>query len=79
MMIGAAKLYILILVWMTFTFIQGHNCMKNQQLLCPFSQKFYRRLCFNNLLVKSFIYFAQVIFKGKNFADMIFVCVCVCV
>ena len=31
------KLYILILVWSTLTFIQGHSC---QKLQCSFSHKF---------------------------------------
>ena len=39
-MIGTAKLNILITVWMTMTFIHGHSCMRNQKLLCPFLGKF---------------------------------------
>ena len=39
LMIKITKLYILISVWMTLTFIQGHSCMNNQKILCPFSQK----------------------------------------
>ena len=31
-MIENTKLYILILVWMTLIFIQGHSCMRNQKL-----------------------------------------------
>ena len=40
MMMGTTKLYILISVWMTLTFIQGHSCTRNQKLWYPFSQKF---------------------------------------
>ena len=39
MMIRISKLYILVSVWMSLTFIQGHSCMRNQKLVCPFSQK----------------------------------------
>ena len=37
MMIETTKLYILISVWMALTFVQGHNCMRNQNLGCLFS------------------------------------------
>ena len=40
--IETTKFYILISVWMTLTFIQGHSCMRNQKLLCPFSWKHCR-------------------------------------
>ena len=30
MMIETTMLYIFISVWMTFTFIQGHSCMRNK-------------------------------------------------
>ena len=39
-MIVTPKLYILISVWVTLTFSQGHSCMRNQKLQCPFSPKF---------------------------------------
>ena len=43
MMIKTTKLYILISVWMTLTFIQGHSCIRNKKKLwCPFSCKFTR-------------------------------------
>ena len=55
-MIGTAKLYILVSVWMALTFIQCHSCMRNQKLRCPFSRKFKPRfglnsVCCHNLLV----------------------------
>ena len=39
-MVEINKLYILMSVWMTLTFIQGHICMRNQNLWCPFSGRF---------------------------------------
>ena len=36
-MIDTIKLCILIPAWMTFTFIQGHSCMRSSVLLCSFS------------------------------------------
>ena len=39
-LIEATKLYILTSVWMSLTFIQGGSCMKNPDLLCPFSGEF---------------------------------------
>ena len=38
MMVETTKLYILIYVWLTMTFIQGHDCTRNQKLWCPFSK-----------------------------------------
>ena len=38
LMIGTSALYILISVWMILTFIQGHNCARNQKLMCPIPQ-----------------------------------------
>ena len=35
-MIKTTALYILIPVWMTLAFIQGHSCMRNQKLLGPY-------------------------------------------
>ena len=35
-MIEITKLYILISVWMTLIFIQGHSCMRNQQFCVYF-------------------------------------------
>ena len=43
MMIKIIRLYIFILFWKILTLIQGHSCMRNQRLLCPFSQKFCSR------------------------------------
>ena len=40
MMMETTKLYILISVWMTSTFIQGHSCIRNQILQCPLSRKY---------------------------------------
>ena len=37
---GATKLYILLSDWMTLTLIQGHSCMRNQQLRCHFLENF---------------------------------------
>ena len=56
MMIKATKLNILISVWMALTFFEGHSCMRNRKLRCPFSRKFNSRfgwnsVCFCNLLV----------------------------
>ena len=39
-MVKTTMLYILISVWMTMTFIQGHSCVKSQTCQCPFSGKF---------------------------------------
>ena len=38
-MINITKHYIFITVWMTLTVNQGHSCISNQKLLCPFSCK----------------------------------------
>ena len=43
LMIKTTKLYILILVSMTLTFIQGHSGIRNKKLWCPFSHKFIYR------------------------------------
>ena len=40
MMIGAIKLYLLISVWMTLTFIQGHSCMKIENFSDHFLRNF---------------------------------------
>ena len=77
--IGTTELYIFISVWMTLTIIQGHSCMRNQKLLCRFSEKFrcwfgWNSVCCYNLLVcwsSCNIYFEQVICKGENSAEMI--------
>ena len=39
-MIETTKPYTHISVWLTVTFIQGHSCMRNQKVQCPFSRKF---------------------------------------
>ena len=41
----ATVLYITIPVWMTFTFSQGYNCMRNQKLQLPFSLKYLNWFC----------------------------------
>ena len=79
MMIKTTKLNILISVWMTLTFIQGHNCVRNKKLWCPCPHKFlyqsgWNSVCCHNLLVcwsSCSSYFAQVIFQGDNSADVI--------
>ena len=48
--------YVLISVWMTLTFIQGHIFMSNQKLWCPFSCKSgcrfgWNSVCCHNLFV----------------------------
>ena len=40
MMIENSKIYSLISVRLTFTFILGHSTIRNQKMLCRFSQKF---------------------------------------
>ena len=49
MVIETTKLYILILAWMTFIFIQGHNCIRNQnfgvQFLANLSTDFDKTWC----------------------------------
>ena len=40
MMIDTTKFNIFISVWRTVAFIQGHSCIRNQKLSCPFSHKF---------------------------------------
>ena len=87
MMIEATKLYILKSVWMTLTFIQGHSCMKNQKLWCPYSRRFMYQfglnsVCRHNLLVywssckikqkQNKKKFPQIIFKGGNCANVIY-------
>ena len=67
-------LYILISVWMTMTFIQGHSCRRNQKLWCPFYHKFGidldKILCVATtcLFVKAHAeaFFALVTFKEEN-------------
>ena len=39
-MIETARFYVLISAWMTLTFIQGHSCIRNKKIWCPFSRKF---------------------------------------
>ena len=39
-MTETTKLYILISVYVTLTFIQGHSCMTNRKLRCSFLRKF---------------------------------------
>ena len=48
-MIGTTKFFMLISVWIKLTFIQGHSCMRNQTLWCPFSQKFRRPFGWNSV------------------------------
>ena len=68
------KLYILIPVWMTWTFIQGHSCLRNQKLLYPFSHIFlhwfgWNSVCCYNLMVSwlsCYVYSIWLIFKGEN-------------
>ena len=44
MMMGTSKLYSLMPVWMTLTFIQGHSCMRNPILMkCRFVQVIFKR------------------------------------
>ena len=40
MMIETTNLYIVISVWMTLTFIQGHICMRNKNISVQFCCKF---------------------------------------
>ena len=54
-MIKTTKLYILISVWMTLMFIEGHSCMRNKSWH-PFSRERRYRFgsnsdCHHNLLV----------------------------
>ena len=39
-MIETTELYILMSVWMTLTFIQGHSCMRNQNFGVHFLRNF---------------------------------------
>ena len=43
MMAETNQRYILMPVYVTWTFIQGHNCMRNQKVLCSFWHKFHRQ------------------------------------
>ena len=78
MMIETTKLYILISVWKTWTFIHGHSCRWNQKLSYPFSHKFeywfgWNLVCCHNLLVcwsSCHIRFAQILFK-ENSTDIL--------
>ena len=78
MMIKTTKLYILISVWITLTFIHGHSCIRNQKLWCPFSWKFQSQFGVSSAFCHSLwlcwssgkIYFVQVIFWEKS-ANMI--------
>ena len=47
MVIDITKLYSLIPVWMTLTFIQGRSWLRKQNLVCSFSRKFFIRLGWN--------------------------------
>ena len=56
MMIERTKLYIMVSLWMTLTFIQGHSCIRNKKFGCPFSHQFgyqfgLNSACCHNLLV----------------------------
>ena len=74
--IEITKLCILIPVWMTMMFIQGHSCVINQKLLGPFSHKFLKQfekkfsqlVCWNPCQVCS----TQLIFKGEISVNVIF-------
>ena len=77
-MIETTKLYILISVLVTFTFIQGHRCMGNQKLWCQFFCKFEYQ-CWWNSVVATTCWFvgtnakfncAEELFKGENSADI---------
>ena len=49
MMIETSKLYILISVWMILMFIQGHSCIWNRKLQCPFYHKSKYRFGLNSV------------------------------
>ena len=79
MMTDATKLYILIIVYVTWTVIQGHRDTKKQTLLCQLSSKDvnefgWNLVCCWDLLIwwiwYSF-YLVWWIFKGDNSGDMI--------
>ena len=55
LMIETSELYILTSVWMTLTSIQGHSCMRNQRLWCPFSCKFQYRFGWNSACCHSLL------------------------
>ena len=63
-------LYILIPVWMTLTFIQGHSCITVRNFCVHFLRQFTVDLD-EIEFVEAHAYFAQVIFKGENFASAI--------
>ena len=48
-MIETTKVYIVISVWMTMTFIQGHSWTRNQKRLCPYSCKFWYWFWWNSV------------------------------
>ena len=49
-MIETTKLYFLISVWLTLTFIQDHSCVRYQRLWCPFPQQFCCQFGWNSEL-----------------------------
>ena len=54
LMIETIKFYILISVWMTLTFIHGHSCIRNNNLIirCTFKCRFrWKSVCCHSLLV----------------------------
>ena len=65
MMIETTKFYILISVWVTLMFIQGHRCMRNQKRRCPSSRKCRYRFgwnsicCYNLLLLSMLMLFSS--------------------
>ena len=74
MVIETTMLYILISVWMTLTFIQGHSCMSSHNLQWVFSQKFYfwfgwNSVCCHNLLVcwsSCWFYFCTILYSREK-------------
>ena len=74
MMIEMTECYILMAVWVTLTFIHGHIGMRNQKLVISFFFFFFFQfsLLFQLFCLGSFIiYFAHLIFKGKDSSNMI--------
>ena len=77
MIIETTKLCILILIWVTLTFIQSHSCMRNQKLCCLFSYKFKYRfgwnsVCCHNLFIEALTNYCTKKLQRRDFMKYMF-------
>ena len=76
MMIWTTKLYIVISVWMTLAFIQGHNCMRNQKALVSIFSETLQWIGMKFSMLPQPVGLLKLMLnsfctKGKNSADVI--------